>query len=256
MSTMSPVCPLMPKVLFSASACLARSLVSTLITFAPQFWARVRGMTSKATPTAAYGHCSTPDMAAARSFRPRDTAISAAPPPGTKRGSATTLRATPMASCRFRSTSFSTSLLAPRNTTLHALGSLQSTMKVKNSSPILRTSNSPARVPMSDSRISSGRCTMVAPVARAIRLLSDLRRRRMAEMPALVRKCMARSDSPFSVTTTSGLNRAMVEHTPSIHSSSSFSSAAQSSSLVSSTLVWFSPFLYSRGQSMSRMRGL
>ena len=30
----------------------------------------------------------------------------------------------------------------------------------------------------------------------------------------------------------------------------------QSSSLESSTLVWFSPFLYSRGQSSSRMRGL
>jgi len=51
----------------------------------------------------------------------------------------------------------------------------QSTMKVKNSSPILRTSNSPARVPMSDSRISSGRCTIVAPVARAMRLLSAKR---------------------------------------------------------------------------------
>ena len=30
----------------------------------------------------------------------------------------------------------------------------------------------------------------------------------------------------------------------------------QSSSFVSSTLVWFSPFLYSRGQSNSRTRGL
>lgn len=30
------------------------------MTLAPQFWARVRGMTSSATPTAAYGHCSTP----------------------------------------------------------------------------------------------------------------------------------------------------------------------------------------------------
>ena len=51
----------------------------------------------------------------------------------------------------------------------------QSTMKVKNSSPILRTSKSPARVPMSDSRTSSGRWTIVAPVARAIRLLSARR---------------------------------------------------------------------------------
>lgn len=47
------------------------------------------------------------------------------------------------------------------------------------------TSNRPAAVPMSLSRISSVRLTMVAPQARAIRLLSVLRRRRMAEMPAL-----------------------------------------------------------------------
>jgi hypothetical protein len=57
-------------------------------------------------------------------------------------------------------------------------------MKEKNSSPILTTSNSPAPVPMSDSLISSGRWTMVAPHARAMRLLSVLRRRRIAEIPA------------------------------------------------------------------------
>jgi len=45
-------------------------------------------------------------------------------------------------------------------------------------------------------------------------------------MPALVRKCVARSDSPFSVTTTSGLKDAIVPHTPAIQSSSAFSSAA------------------------------
>jgi hypothetical protein len=108
---------------------------------------------------------------------------------------------------------------------------LQSTIKVKNSSPILTTSNSPAPVPMSLSRISSVlrphgahrprhacvargrakpvvaitmprarrgharrrqarrtyRLTMVAPQARAMRLLSVLRSRRMADTPALVR---------------------------------------------------------------------
>ena len=53
-----------------------------------------------------------------------------------------------------------------------------------------------------------------------------LRRRRMAEIPAFVRKWVARSESPFSVTTTSGLYLAICEHTPSIHSSSSRSSVA------------------------------
>lgn len=52
-------------------------------------------------------------------------------------------------------TSFKTSLEAPRSSMVHALGSLQSTMKVKNSSPIFWTSNRPALVPMSLSLISS-----------------------------------------------------------------------------------------------------
>ena len=69
-------------------------------------------------------------------------------------------------------------------------------------------------------------CTMVAPVARAMRLLSVLRRRRMADTPALVRKCVAKSDRPFSVTTRSGLWRVISAHARSMYSSSSFSRAA------------------------------
>ena len=42
----------------------------------------------------------------------------------------------------------------------------------------------------------SHRCTMVAPVARAMRLLSVLRTRRMAEISALDKKWTARSDRP------------------------------------------------------------
>mmetsp|Transcript_10433 Transcript_10433/g.25614 ORF Transcript_10433/g.25614 Transcript_10433/m.25614 type:complete len:332 (-) Transcript_10433:11-1006(-) len=53
----------------------------------------------------------------------------------------------------------------------------------------------------------------------------------------------------------SGLSDAICAHTPWIHSSSILSSTAQSSSLVISTLVWFSPFLYSSGQSRSITRG-
>ena len=59
------------------------------------------------------------------------------------------------------------------------------------SSPIFSILKSPHFVPMSDSRRSSKRLTMVAPVARAMRLLSDLRTRRMAETFALYRKCWA-----------------------------------------------------------------
>jgi hypothetical protein len=59
-----------------------------------------------------------------------DTAISTAPPPATSRESNTTLRATLSASCRFRSTSFSTSLDAPRSTIVQALASLHSAITV------------------------------------------------------------------------------------------------------------------------------
>lgn len=52
MSTISPVFPFSPKVQSELSACFALSLVSVLMTLAPQFWARVRGMTSRAVPTA------------------------------------------------------------------------------------------------------------------------------------------------------------------------------------------------------------
>mmetsp|Transcript_19693 Transcript_19693/g.54980 ORF Transcript_19693/g.54980 Transcript_19693/m.54980 type:complete len:330 (+) Transcript_19693:290-1279(+) len=256
MSTTSPVSPLMPKLLPPGSQCLARSLVRVRITLAPQFWARVRGMTSIATPTALYGHDSMPWRPVARSASPLLTAISHTPPPGTRRGSKHMLRATPMASTRLRSTSFRMSLDAPRSKIVQALGSSQSTMKVKNSSPILTTSKRPALVPMSLSRISSVLCTMVAPHARAIRLLSVLRNRRMAEMPAFVRKWAARSLKPFSVITRSGLKAAICSHIFCTASSSAFSRAAQSSSLVTSTLVWFSPFLYSNGQSSSSTRGL
>jgi hypothetical protein len=47
--------------------------------------------------------------------------------------------------------------------------------------------NKPHWVPTSLSRRSSTRFTIVAPVARAIRLLSDLRTRRIAVMLALTR---------------------------------------------------------------------
>ncbi len=70
-------------------------------------------------------------------------------------------------------------------------------------------SNRPHFVPMSSSRISSVLPTIVAPTARPILLLSVLRMRRRAVMLALTKWWQASSDSPFSVTTTSGL-KAMI----------------------------------------------
>ena len=56
------------------------------------------------------GTCSVPMREAERSCRPREMAISTAPPPGTSRGSNITFRATPIASCRLRSTWTATAL--------------------------------------------------------------------------------------------------------------------------------------------------
>ena len=72
---------------------------------------------------------------------------------------------------------------------MQALGSLQPVRKVKYSSPIFSISKRPQRVPTSVSCRSSSRLTMVAPVARAILLLSVLRTRRRAVMLALTKKC-------------------------------------------------------------------
>ena len=66
-------------------------------------------------------------------------ANSVAPPPGSIRGSNTTLRTTCMASERLRSISFNTSLDPPRNNTVQALASVHFSKKAKYSSPILRT---------------------------------------------------------------------------------------------------------------------
>ena len=57
MSGAAPLLPSMPKVLPPFSECFARSFVSALITFVPQFWASVLGMTSRACPAALYGPC-------------------------------------------------------------------------------------------------------------------------------------------------------------------------------------------------------
>ena len=44
------------------------------MTFAPQFWMSVRGMTSRACATDRYGHCCTPSTLAAFSLSAADTA--------------------------------------------------------------------------------------------------------------------------------------------------------------------------------------
>jgi hypothetical protein len=54
---------------------------------------------------------------------------------------------------------------------------------------------------MSFSVISSVRLTIVAPQARATLRLSVFLKRLMTVMPCFIRKCCAKSDTPFSVMT-------------------------------------------------------
>jgi hypothetical protein len=155
----------------------------------PEFWMSVRGMTSIASATALYGHCATPSISLPLLSSPTAIAISVAPPPGHSLEFHITFLATPIASCRFRSISLRMSFEGPRSRMVQALGFLHSVRKVKYSSPILEISNRPHCVPMSDSAAAKTELTMVAPVARATRLLSVLRTRRMAVMLCLTRKC-------------------------------------------------------------------
>ena len=166
-----------------------------------------------------------------------------------------TFRATDIASWRFRSISLRISFEGPRRRIVHALGTLHFRIKVKYSSPIFSISKRPHWVPMSDSWRSSTRLTIVAPVARAMRLLSVFRTRLNAVTLCLTRKCWARSETPFSVMTRSGLRARMASHMCFTCSSSIWRMRFQSSSLLISMLVWDSPFLYSSGQSSSMILG-
>jgi hypothetical protein len=156
-------------------------------------------MTSIASATALKGHPSTPTMVLAFACRPTLIAISVAPPPGASMGLNMTLRATDIASARLRSISFKMSFEGPRSKMVQALGERHSVRKVKylqknvmqknkstlyltHSSPIFSMLKRPHFVPTSDSLRSSTRLTMVAPTAKAMRLLSDLRTRRIAEI--------------------------------------------------------------------------
>lgn len=166
-------------------------------------------MTSKLSAIALNGHASAPSTLLAFWVRRTLTAISVAPPPGASRGLKKTFRATAMASARLRSISFRMSLEGPRRRIVHALGDVHSVRKVKylgrdiiyhefkimkvrkpmdtDSSPSFSMLKRPHSVPTSASRRSSTRLTTVAPTARAMRLLSDLRTRRKAVIPAFIR---------------------------------------------------------------------
>ena len=70
-------------------------------------------------------------MLRAFTCKPTLTAISVAPPPGARIGLKNTLRATDIASARFRSISFRMSFDGPRSRIVHAFGVVHSVRKVK-----------------------------------------------------------------------------------------------------------------------------
>lgn len=136
-STTSPVNPSTPQsdsssnlvpyysILFHIVLCLALNSVTVLITLTPQFSINVLGITSNAYAKANLGHYATPYSEAAVLAREVATAISVAPPPGNNLGSIIIFLATHIASYKFLSISFNTSLDAPLNTIVQALGSVQ-----------------------------------------------------------------------------------------------------------------------------------
>lgn len=84
-----------------------------------------------ASATAWKGHPSTPCTVLALCESLTEIAISVAPPPGARVGLKTTLRATDMASDRFRSTSFNISFEGPRKRIVQAFGVVHLVRNVK-----------------------------------------------------------------------------------------------------------------------------
>lgn len=69
------------------------------------------------------------------------------------------------------------------------------------------------------------------------------------------KKCYAKSETPFSVITTSGLCFKISLHIKAISSISYFKASVISVSFIISKLVIDSPFLYSKGQSNNKTLG-
>lgn len=113
---------------------------------------------------------------------------------------------TPKQSCKFLYISLRTSFEAPLNKIEQAVGALHSTKYEKYSSPIFLISNKPHSVPTSDSWISSGLFTILAPETRAILTLSVFLILLMHDTFPLSKKCCARSETPFYVMTISGFH--------------------------------------------------
>lgn len=90
--------------------------------------------------------------------------------------------------------SFKTSFLAPRNRTVHAFGSLHSSMNVKDKSPIFLTTKTPAPVPIQETFISSALFTMTAPHALAILFASVFLNLLRTLTPALMTNCLLSDD--------------------------------------------------------------
>ena len=113
-----------------------------------------------------------PFISSAHSNNHLEISISIAPPPGNNLGQLNIFLATPNASWRFLSISLRESFDPPLNKIVHADGFLHYSKYEKYSSPIFLIIKRPHSVPISDSYISSGLFTILAPVTLAILLLS------------------------------------------------------------------------------------
>ena len=130
--------------------------------------------------------CSLPPILGANFLSLRANSISAAPPPVTILPSRITKETTPIASSKFLSISSTTCSLPPLTKIDTALGFLQSITNVISSSPIFRTSTSPAK-PISSFPMPSKLETTRPPVAFANASISDFLALLIAIIPCFAR---------------------------------------------------------------------
>mmetsp|Transcript_7892 Transcript_7892/g.14283 ORF Transcript_7892/g.14283 Transcript_7892/m.14283 type:complete len:221 (-) Transcript_7892:988-1650(-) len=170
-----------PRKGFLDSSCLDFTLASSSMGERPQFSARARGMSSRASAKARMAYWSVPITVSAWALTEREQAISAEPPPYTTRLSLMRLRTTHMASWRDLLASSTIILFPPLTMQVTALEFLQSSMMTIFSSvvPKVISLTFPA-VPSFASLSSEKRGMILAPVAMAMSSSSTPPTHRMA----------------------------------------------------------------------------
>mmetsp|Transcript_10286 Transcript_10286/g.20496 ORF Transcript_10286/g.20496 Transcript_10286/m.20496 type:complete len:234 (-) Transcript_10286:922-1623(-) len=186
-----------PRKGFLDSSCLLLTLASSSMGERPQFSARARGMSSRASEKARMAYWSVPMTVSAWAETAREQAISADPPPYTTLLSLMRLRTTHMASCRLRLASSTIILFPPLTTHVTALELAQSSILIIFSLvvPKVISVTLPA-FPSFSGESSEKRGMILAPVAMAMSSSSTPFTQRMAGRLFCKRRWLASSSKP------------------------------------------------------------